>query len=66
MSEVITYREFTSPHQYNYGDCMVKDTVQYQCINVNGVNGRFILADWRVLSSGGGGTGNGYFPQGWG
>lgn len=63
---VITYKEFTSPHYYAYGECMVKDTVQYQCSNPNGANGPFRLSDWRVLSSGGGGSSNGYFPQGWG
>lgn len=68
MSDIITYKEFTSPHVYKYGECMVYQEVQYQCININGTDGKtgFKTADWRALSSGSGGSSNGYFPQGWG
>lgn len=46
---VITYTEFTIPHYYSYGDCMVKDGVQYQCSNTNGVNGIFREVDWNII-----------------
>lgn len=54
MSEVITYREFTSPHVYNYGDCTIYNNKPYKCINFNGTDGRtgFHPSDWSELESG--------------
>lgn len=53
---VITYREFTSPHVYAYGDCCVYLGVQYQCSVIAGTDGKtgFHATDWTALSSGGG------------
>jgi len=46
---VITFREFTSPHHYNYNDCMMKDGKAYQCKILEGVSGFFDARQWTDL-----------------
>jgi hypothetical protein len=48
---VITFREFTSPHVYAYGDCCVYKGVAYQCITIAGTDGvtGFKEIDWKVI-----------------
>lgn len=49
---VITYKEFTSPHVYNYLECCVKNGVQYQYNKVTPSDGftGFHPADWTMLT----------------
>ena len=46
---VITFREFVSPHHYNYGDCVMYQGKAYQCTVFEGVSGYFDVRQWEDL-----------------
>ncbi len=49
MSDVITFREFVSPHDYVYQDGCIRQGKLYQCNNKEGTGGRWIEADWELI-----------------